>query len=393
MPSRRAGLIALSLLLAWGAAPVAAQTQDSTVRVIPPVVPTSPDFPRGRISGYMFGDLYYNLDGDPRRSYNASGADLGQTNIDGKAPIAQDLNGAQMRRVYLQLDNDLTARIATRFRLEADGKELTSGGKVGMFVKNAYIVGKSVYPRGDLYFGMLTTPTFENTEEFWQYRSVEKTLADFWGLNSSSDFGIEAKGFVDPDHHVGYSAMIGDGNGQKTETDRFKRWYLNVPVRVGDLRIEPGVDYMPVRVNLARVASHTDSLAMNNDLATYRLFAGYEFRRVALGVEGIQRIAHKVPSTTNVTSRGFSVFARGRATETSNWFARVDQWSPEARKVNRVDTRLFIAGVDWQPVKDVHIMPNLEATQYVQHGTGAAPKFHDLQARVTFYYRFSRPQS
>ena len=31
---------------------------------------TEPDFPRGRISGYLFGDLYYNVTGDPVHTYS-----------------------------------------------------------------------------------------------------------------------------------------------------------------------------------------------------------------------------------------------------------------------------------------------------------------------------------
>src|SRR5439155_15024940 len=187
----------------------------------PPAPPTAPDFPRGRISGLMFGDAYYNVVGDPNHVYSAAGADAGQVNVDGTKPITKDLNGTQLRRIYFQLDNDLSIRYATRFRLEADSRALTSDGKVGVYVKNAYLQAKSVLPRSDFYFGMINTPTWENSEEFWQYRSIEKTIADFRGLASSSDIGVGLKGYADPDHHLGYSGMIGTGTGQKPETDRF----------------------------------------------------------------------------------------------------------------------------------------------------------------------------
>ena len=39
-------------------------------------------------------------------------------------------------------------------------------------------------------------------------------------------------------------------------------------------------------------------------------------------------------------------------------------------------------------------MPNVEATQYLSKGNPKSfPAHHDLQARLTFYYRFSKPQS
>ena len=413
----RAGLcIAVGLAAGSHAAPAAAQTaalladsiqaQTATATVAPAAVtpppvdavapyiaPAPPDYPRGKISGYLFGDAYYNANGDPVHIYNATGGDLGSANIDGAKPITKDLNGIQLRRVYFQLDNDLSVRYATRLRLEMDSKALSSDGKVSAFVKNAYFQARSVIPRGDVLFGMLNTPTWENAEEFWQYRAIEKTLADFRGIGSASDIGVALKGFVDGDHHAGYNLMVGDGNGQKPETDRFKKVYFTLPLRFGELRLEPYVDAQSVRVNLTpKVASHTDSFAVNNDQATYKLFAGYEFHRFGVGAEGVVRIQHLGPAASR-EPRGASLFARGTLRPTLGAFARLDVWQPDHRAANRVDTRLWIAGVDWQPFKDVHVMPNVEAVQYVAHGTALAPTHADVQARITVYCRFSRPQS
>lgn len=360
----------------------------------PPVVSTPADFPRGKIGGLAFGDLYLNAVGDPRHLYNAAGADQGQVNIDGKKTIGKDLNGVQVRRVYFQLDNDLTARVATRLRLEVDGKELTSGDKIGVFVKNASIQLKSVYRRGDFWFGEIGTPTFENAEAFWGYRSIEKPIMDFWGIRSSSDLGLALKGYADPNHHFGYTVMMGDGNGQKPETDGFKVWYFALPIRFGDLRVEPYADYQPVRVNPNKTAV-SDTTA-NNDVAIYKVFAGYEFRRWALGTEWFTRLRHG-GAKPNAEARGLSVLTRGTlfstASATLSAFARFDEYRSDVRTPNRVDVQLWIAGLDWQPIKDVHLMPNVEATQYLRRGTAAVPTHHDLQARLTFYYLFSRPQS
>ncbi len=376
-----------------GSAPSDSSAMQAAI-LVPQTPPTPPDFPRGRISGYLFGDLYYNAAGDPTHVYNAAGADGGQAFIDGTKPITKDLNGVVLRRIYFQLDNDLSIKYATRFRLEMDSKALTSDGKIGAYVKNAYLQAKSVVPRGDFFFGMINTPTWENSEEFWAYRSIEKTIADFRPLGySSSDVGVGLKGFADGDHHLGYYAMVGDGNSQKPETDRFKKWYLTVPIRFGDLRVEPYVDYQAVRVNANTTApAEPDSTQLNNDQATWKIFAGYEFRRAAVGVEALSRVNHK-SGAANQEPRGYSLFARGTVTPTLGFFARIDQWEPNHRLDNRVDSRLWIGGFDWQPFRDVHVMPNVEATQYVAKGTAVTPTHHDLQARLTFYYRYSKPQS
>jgi hypothetical protein len=386
------------------ASPCAAQTRDtsstspSDTTAAPaleapaqPVTSTPPDFPRGRISGQMFGDVYYNVNGDPAHDYTPAGADLGQANIaDGGKPITQDLNGTQIRRVYFQLDNDFSEKYTSRLRLEVDSRSLTNDGKIGSFVKNAYVQAKSVIPRGDFYFGMVNTPIWENSEEFWAYRAVEKTIADFRGLGSSSDLGIELKGFLDGDHRIGYAALIGDGQGQRPENDRYKKLYFSLPVRVGDFRLEPYADYQAVRVTFG---PPSDSLPVNNDQATYKLFTGYEFHRFALGAEGVIRLNHKAGGLPNQEQRGLSLFGRGTLSPTLGAFARVDLWTPDTRTPNRVDTRLWIAGIDWQPFKDVHVMPNVEAMQYDSKGLAIAPDQADVQARITLFWKFSKPQS
>ena len=354
------------------ATPAAAQT--------PPVTPTPPDFPRGKISGYIFGDYYYNLVGDPTHHYNAAASDSDKTNIDSSIgkQIGKDLNGVQVRRVYFQLDNDLSIKYSTRLRLEIDSKSLTSDGKIGVNVKAAYALARGVIPRGDFYFGMVTTPLVETAEEFWQYRSIEKTLPDFRGLGTSADLGVQLKGFFDANHRVGYSALVADGTGQKPEDNRYKKFYLAIPIKVGDLHLEPYVDY--------------ENAFGSQDRATYKILAGYDLKNAAIGVEAVDRVNHRAVGG-NQEPAGVSVFVRGAPTPTLAGFARFDLWRPDRRAPNHVDSQLWLAGVDWQPLKDVHFMPNIEATQFDAKGTAVAPAHHELQARMTIYYKFTKPQS
>jgi hypothetical protein len=379
-PNAVAWLLAISAIVTAGSA----RAQQDTTRTIPlpppaPVTGTEPDFPRGRISGLVFGDLYYNVVGDPTHHYNATGADSGKSYIDGSGvPITKDLNGTQIRRVYLQLDNDLSIKYSTRFRLEADSKELTSGGKIGVFVKAAYLQAKDWIPRGNAFIGMANTPTFENSEEFWGYRVIEKTITDYRGLGSSSDLGLLFKGYADAGHKIGYSGMLGNDSGQKPETNRQKRAYLAVPLRlIEDLRIEPYVDYEWIRTS-----------AGERDRVLYKIFAGYEFKRMALGGEVFKQVIHNPVYTYPV---GFSLFARFTGTAKLHGYARWDRFQPNTKAADRVDQDLYIAGLDWEPYKDVHFMPNIESMQYNAQGTADPPSHHDTQARLTFYYRFSKP--
>jgi hypothetical protein len=368
---KRTPFAALAILLAAACVPSAsAQT----------VTPTAPDYPRGRISGYLFGDYYYNAAGDPRHAYNAAGVDSGLVNIDGSGKaITKDLNGLQFRRVYLQLDNDLSARYSTRVRLEADGKSLTSDGKFGVAVKALYVQAKSVLPRMDVYAGLVSVPFFDVTEEFWAYRSIEKVLPDFRGYSPSADMGIEAKGFVDANHVLGYTALLGNGTGQKTETNRQKRVSGSLPIRWKDFHAEPYVDY--------------ENIFGGNDRLTWQTMLGYDTPyHGAIGWVATNQVQH-TPTGPYKEVRGQSFFMRVQPKDVLGAFVRLDVFQPNHRATNRVDQQFYIAGIDWQPFKDVHIMPNIESMQYVAKGTGVVPPHHDLQARITFFWKFSRPQS
>jgi len=348
-----------------------------------PAPATDPDFPRGKISGVVFGDYYYNVDGSTAHGYNSDGVDslpayIGPTDSKGYPKlIGRDLNGAQIRRVYFQHDADLSVKYSTRVRLEADSKSLTSDGKLSIAVRNAYLQVKEILPRTLFQFGVLTTPIWENAEEFYGYRSVEKTITDFRGLGTSSDIGFMFKGFADGGHRIGFNAMLGNGLGNKPETNRYKKIYFGLPIKPNDdFRIEPYVDY--------------EWGPGGADKATYKLFAGYEGRKMALGGEAVDRLQH-VPGGTNKEPLGFSAFARYKAQEKVTLFARYDRWQPNTRVANRIDNDLYIGGVDWEPYKDIHVMPNVEAAQYRAQGNAVAPTTNEMQARITFYYKFAKP--
>jgi len=363
--------------LALAAALAAFAPSWARAQAIPQILPqTDPDYPRGRISGLVFLDYYWNADGDPQHHYGPAGADTNQVNINGRSNIGEELNGVQIRRVYFQYDNDLTVKYTTRFRLEVDGRALDSENKLTVNLKNAYLLVKNVVPRGNFFVGMLSTPIWENVEGFWKYRSIERTIADFRGIGNASDMGVELKGFLDDDHRIGYMAMIGNGTGQSPETNLFKKGYVSIPlVPIKNLKFEPYWDYM----------GGPNDLEQN----TYKLFTGYELNRGAVGFEIVDRLNHS-PSGT-VEPFGYSLFARMAPSAKIAAVARFDHWESNTRSPNRVDSNFYIAGLDWSPTSNVHLMPNVEIMTYDGKGTAVAPAYTDVQARLTFYYSYSKP--
>jgi pyridoxine 5-phosphate synthase len=340
-------------------------------------------YPTGEISGMVFGDFYYNVDGNPNHEYNSSGADSLPAYISGAygdsipKVIGEGLNGVAIRRIDLQLDNQLSGRIGTRFRIEADGVSLTSNHKLTVAVKDAYIRLTNAVPGGTFYFGMIPTPTWQNREDFWRYRSVEKTIADFHGLGNGSDLGVALKGTVDARGMFGYALMVGNGTGQAPENNRYKKLYLRLPMNVtGKWNLEPYVDYTAGPGGV--------------EVWNYEIGGGFQKARATIGFQFIGNTT-KTPGAPTQVPFGVSLFALGAPHYSMTAFFRWDMWKPDTREANRVDQDLYIFGVDWRAAPRVHIMPNVELTNYDAKGTAAAPPDHDMQVRLTFYYIFNKP--
>ena len=108
----------------------------------------------GKISGYMFGDYFYNVARDTGLSSLSNVVNGGK----------KDVNGFQFRRIYFTYDYTISDNFSTRFRLEADQNASTSDGKVGVFVKDAYLKWKDIFKGSDFIFGFQPTPAFEVSE-------------------------------------------------------------------------------------------------------------------------------------------------------------------------------------------------------------------------------------
>ncbi len=135
---------------------------------------------KGKIHGYMFGDYFYNLSRDANASSISNAVEKGE----------KDFNAFQFRRIYFGYDYTINEKFSTRFRVEADQKENTSGGKIGLFVKDAYLKWKNIIDGSDLIVGFSPTPSFGVSEDYWGYRSLEKTIMDLRKVASSRDFGV-----------------------------------------------------------------------------------------------------------------------------------------------------------------------------------------------------------
>ncbi|HVZ41220.1 MAG TPA: hypothetical protein VHI13_18210 [Candidatus Kapabacteria bacterium] len=340
--------------------------------------------PPGKFSGIVFGDYAYNVGRD------STIGKLPNTALTGP----KDFQAFQLRRIYFTYDQDISESFTSRFRLEADQEANASNGKIGVFVKDAYLKWKNVFSGSDVTFGIQPTPTFDVSEGAWGYRSLEKTIMDLRGIAPSRDIGVSLRGKFDDKGMFGYWVMVGDGTGNKPEVDKYKRYYAQLQARpVEGMVIDLYTD-LNARPNI--VDSNNVADRLGNDANTYALFIGYSSpNQYSFGVEAFMQ------STQNAVLTGRSPFTyRSRSimggTVYGSYFfvpklagvVRFDYYDPDNDASATGDKRnLIIAGLDWRPEKNVSIIPNIEMETYETPASGRSID-PSLTARLTVSYQF-----
>jgi len=352
---------------------------------------------QGKFSGYMFGDYYYNILRDNGTISNSTSAST--------APGGTAMQAFQLRRIYLTYDNDISGQFTVRLRLEADQSANASNGKIGTFVKDAYLRWKNIFAGSDLFFGIQPTPAFDAVEAVWAYRSLEKTILDLRGGVDTRDMGISLKGKITQNGMLNYWIMLGNGAGtSKPENDKYKRYYAHVQIKpVENLQATLYFDYKDV----PDIQNIYTGKNVDNSALTTAVFLGYDKpSNYKVGVEAfIQSTPNAVKDTvaktySTKTAFGFSIFGSYNILPDFTIIARYDNHNPStddkgkdpiavtATVVNgNLSRNYFIAGLSWQVENNVSIIPNILYETY-EAPAGQGEPDPSVTARVTVYYIF-----
>ena len=354
---------------------------------------------KGKFSGYMIGDYFYNVRRDTTFSSASAPKNAAVTG-------PQDMQGFQFRRIYFAYDNEISDQFTSRFRLEADQSALTTGvkssngdgtfdGKISVFVKDAYLKWKNVFEGTDMIFGIQPTTAYDISEAAWGYRSLEKTIMDLRGIIPSRDFGIALRGKLTSDGIVNYWAMLANGDGNRPAATKFKRYSLTLQVKpdnhwlatlAGDYRAQPGIN--------DPLSTTNPKATVSNNILTGAVFVGYkETDRYAFGIEGFLNSAMNAYTASNgsltaLKKIGVSVWGSVNLQSTLAVVGRYDYFDPNTDGNSASDARNYIiGGVSWKPDNNVSIIPNVQLEMYETPPGGKAPDA-SVTGRVTFYYVF-----
>jgi len=312
----------------------------------------------GKISGYMFGDYYYVA-----------------ANHD---HALEDRNGFWFRRIYFTYDQVLSEAFALRFRLEFNSPgDFKSGASLIPYVKDAYL--KWTWSRHSVLFGVSPTPTWEVVERMWDYRSMEKTPLDLQKFGTARDFGVAFLGSLDKARRVNYHVMFANGSGVGSETDKGKKLLASLGLKLTEwLLFEAYGDWeeRPGRAN-------------RSTLQAFLAYQTERFRTAAL----LARQNRELPDGGNAKLEIGSVFAVGKLASKTWAVLRLDRNfdpNPEGATIAyipfspRARSTLAVAGMDYTPIPEVHLIPNVELVYY-DKVAGTRPTT-DVIPRLTLYY-------
>ena len=324
----------------------------------------------GSIHGLIVGDYFYKMSGDAQPFGSASQF---------SQPSPKDSSGFQIRRLQIAYDYVYSNEFSTRFQVEGNEKTIEPvAGRLSLYMKSAYLEWKNLVPKSSLYVGLIPTPTWINVERIWGYRSIEKTIADFRCLGSLTDIGVHLKGTLVSDWSLDYSIMIGNGNSQKPENDRERKFYGTLtwsPIR--NLALEGYADYEPA--------------SANQDKLTWKAFLSYQEETLMVGTEVVQQIQKNQDLLTgDISVFGLAFFAWFQPSAQLRVFARFDYYDP-----NRLSSLIgfsehfFSVGLDYFPLKGIHFSPNLWINTFTAKSNLNSPKEADVVPRVTFFFLFN----
>ncbi len=390
----------------------------------------------GRIWGYVFGDYYVKGHSD---SLNRGGNNQ-------YTGIPKNRNAFAFRRIYLGYDYNLSSKFSAELLLAAEdnfpafnppnqgaanGDEL-SNSKETFFIKLANVRWKNIWKGTDLVVGEQSTPAFALlSEKIWNYRSIERTIADI-RRTPSYDMGVGLQGKFDAKGNFGYNLLVANGTSDKPASNSFKWFYGDVFAMFLDkkLIVDVYADYQ--RLNWQPGWHH--------DRQMLKGYIAYNTPALTVGAEGFINTIRKDTRATligggadsiNTASQGISLYVHGNIVKNYlRFFARYDGYnpnhkvdngkysgyagvsspngfnsvgykmtfspstgSPTAAVANTDPTskEAFItAGLDFTPMKNVHFMPNIWYTHYASQLATGKQADYDMVYRMTFYFVFGK---
>lgn len=267
---------------------------------------------------------------------------------------ARGRNEFDVSRIYLNAGSSFDEHLGGFLQFEANlvsREPLSSGSTNQVYLKQAYLEYREVYPGAKLQFGLVGTPWRAFEEGIWKHRFVAKILDDEEGLAPASDRGVRLSGAVP---RVAYDLMAGngEGTGARGTSGNEPNKYKDV---TGKISVSPfaSESLKGLKVNVLyqrgqKVAGWVRDRAyggLSYESSRFNLMGAYYSSRDGKSV---------ATGTDTVKGAGFSMHTVIPVSQRSWVFARWDRWDPDRLALHDARSR-WILGAGHAPAEGVRV--------------------------------------
>lgn len=262
-------------------------------------------------------------------------------------------NAFELNRLYLGYEYSFSENFSAKANFDIGDPGNDSKLQMTAYVKNAYVK----YKEGgfSINFGLISTTQFKVQEKFWGYRYVEKSFQDKYKFNSSADLGVSAA--YDFTDFLSADIILANGEGyKKLESDSALRSGIGLTATPGNFVGRVYYDY-------------SSKGTTQTSLAT---FVGYADDAFSIGAEYNQM--NNVQFKDDHKWNGLSFYGNVKLCDKMKFFARYDNLSSntpagdtETWNLSK-DGELFIAGIQYAPVKGIKLAPNFSGWRSAEGG-------------------------
>ncbi len=248
----------------------------------------------------------------------------------------------EITRAYLGYEHNFSKTLYAKVVMDV-GDPGVGGLEMTAFVKNAYLM---YYNKGlKAHIGMIPTDQIVLPEKHWGHRYIYKSFQDEYGFGPSADLGAGIE--YSPAKFISIDASLLNGEGyKKIQSDSsFKTTF--------------GLTLKPVGGLVLR--GYYDIMKRNYAQTTIALFAGYTYKTFSAGLEYNLQKNNRMMLQNDFS--GISAWASMQFAEKLSVFTRYDYlWSETITNETSPwnysnDGSLFLAGLDYSPVRGVKIAP------------------------------------
>lgn len=255
----------------------------------------------------------------------------------------ESVSAFELTRVYLGYQYQFSENFSALANIDVADPGV-GGLEMTAFVKNALLCYQT--SNLDILFGLIPTTQFKVQEGFWGYRYIEKSYQDAYNFNSSADLGVSmAYKLTD---FLSADMMIANGEGyKKLQSDSVLRTGLGVTVK-------------PTKKLTGRV--YYDFSSKATTYSSLAFFAGYVDEKLSIAAEYNRQTNYRFLEDHDLY--GPSFYGTLKLSEKINLFARYDKLmsnvvsGAEADWNQGNDGQLYLAGLEFSPVKGIKLAPN-----------------------------------